>query len=160
MRQIVFSIVFRLESAYILSLIEGNNQIELSFFWLTLSSLVLPTSLSLSCSHHLIVSCPYHASETTSLRNEVANVQRCMTFVTTDPCAVIKCDECAEAKPYHINPVFSAALFAFAWSYALFWLYVSFCDDMPARINNSILMKLQRPDSALCHFAGFLSFRL
>lgn len=58
-----------------------------------------------------------------------------VTFVT-DPCTVIKYDECAVAKPYHINPVFLLLFFSHSRGRMLHFNFdcISFCDDMPARI--------------------------
>lgn len=125
MWQIVFGIVFRLESAYILSLIEGKQPNRIIFlFWLTLSSHVL----SLSSSHRLWLW--YHASETTSLRNEVANVQRCVTFVTQRPL-------CGDKMRWgqttsHRSRFFCAAVLSHSRGRVLNFDCISFCDDMPA----------------------------
>lgn len=128
MWQIVFGIVFRLESAYILSLIEGKQPNRIISFFLV--DIVISCSLSLL--QHLIAVDSYHASKTTSLRNEVANVQRCVTFVTQRPLCGDKMRwMCWGQTTSHQSRLF-VLLFSHSRGRMFHFDCISFCNDMPA----------------------------
>lgn len=156
MWQIVFGIVFRLESASIFCLwSRENNPIELSFF---LVDIVISCS-SPALFHRLIAFDLYHASGSTSLRNEVANVQRCVTFVTERPLCGDKM-RWGQTTTHHISPGFFVLLFSHSRGRVFHFDCISFGGDMPAWVIAAYSWICNDGQRFFVILARFLSFRL